>query len=114
MAIDKYFNEVDAVSIVELALHLGFNSRVSLLNYEGYSPEFLSTIKRAKARVEAYYEKHLVLNNPAGSIFALKNFEWKDKVEQVRTRDEAEQVEIDEMQAEIKALKSAGDGIPTD
>lgn len=113
-AIDEYFDAEDALSIVEMALFLGFNSRQSLLNYEGYSPEFLDTIKRAKSRIEAYYEKHLVCNNAAGSIFALKNFGWQDKIVQERTRDEAEQVEIDEMQADIEALKSAGDGVPAD
>ena len=112
-AVDQYFEKYRQLSIVGLALFLGFSSRTSLLDYEGYSPEFLNTIKRAKARVEMYYEEHLVCNNVAGSIFALKNFGWQDKIVQERTRDEDEQVEIDEMQAEIKALKSAGDGIPT-
>lgn len=113
-AIDTFFDGDNKVSIVGLALHLGFMDRSSLLDYEGYSPEFFHTLKTAKSRVEAYYEEHLVENNVAGSIFALKNFGWQDKIVQERQRDEKEQIEIDEMQAEIKALKNAGDGIPTD
>lgn len=112
--IDTFFESDKKISVVGLALHLGFSSRTSFLDYEGYSQEFLNTLKIAKSRVEAYYEEHLVENNVAGSIFALKNFGWQDKIVQERQRDEKEQVEIDEMQAEIKALKSAGDGIPTD
>lgn len=114
MAIDAFFDSDKKISIVGLALALGFCSRNSLLDYEDYSDEFFCTIKRAKSRVEVYYEEHLVESGAGGSIFALKNFGWKDTIEQVRKRDEAEQVEIDEIQAEIKALKSAGDGIPTD
>ena len=82
IVIDTYFETTEKVTVTGLALHLGFNSRQSLLNYEGYSEEFLDTMKRAKSRVEAYYEEHLVGNNAAGSIFALKNFGWTDKHEQ--------------------------------
>ena len=82
-AIDKYFEEVDKFTICGLALHLGFVSRNSLLSYEGYSEEFFCTIKRAKTRIEQYYEEHLVENNAAGSIFALKNFDWSDKTDVV-------------------------------
>ena len=53
--------------------------RHSLINNEGYSEEFLDTIKRAKLRIEAYYEEYLVENHAAGAIFALKNFGWSDK-----------------------------------
>lgn len=113
-AIDAYFDTVESITICGLALALGFMDRNSLLDYEGYSPEFFRTLKVAKSRVEAYYEEHLVENNVAGSIFALKNFGWQDKIVQERTRDEKEQVEIDEMRTEIEALKNAGDGVPKD
>lgn len=53
--------------------------RQSLINYEG-KPEFLDTIKKAKARVEGYVEQRLFYQNPAGCIFNLKNnFGWKDQ-----------------------------------
>ncbi len=79
LAIDEYFDTIEKITICGLALHLGFAQRKSLLDYEGYDPKFCNTIKRAKSRVEAYYEEHLVENNAAGSIFALKNFDWTDK-----------------------------------
>ena len=63
-----------------LALHLGFESRQSLQDYkekEGFS----YPIKKALARIEENYEQGLFTRNPAGPIFALKNFGWKDKQE---------------------------------
>ena len=80
-AIDDYFQTEDKVTITGLALHLGFATRQSLLNNEGYSDEFLDTIKKAKTRVENYYEKALMGNHATGAIFALKNFDWNDKKE---------------------------------
>ncbi len=49
----------------------------TLLNYEE-KDEFFATIKRAKQLVEIDYEENLHGNNSTGSIFALKNFNWKD------------------------------------
>lgn len=80
-AIDAYFNDNDSPRICALALALGFNTRKSLLDYEGYGGEFLIAIKRAKCLVEDSYEAGLREKNPAGSIFALKNFDWHDKQE---------------------------------
>ena len=63
-----------------LAIHLGFESRQSLQDYktkEGFS----YPIKKALAKIEENYEQGLFSRNPAGSIFALKNFGWKDKQE---------------------------------
>lgn len=79
-AIDDYFDNYQPVTITGLALHLGFESRQSFYDYEE-KPEFSYTIKRARARMEAYYENYLTSKNPTGAIFALKNFGWKDKTE---------------------------------
>lgn len=65
-------------SITGLALYLGFASRQSFYDYEKES-EFSYTVKRARLKVEAYYEQGLHKQSPTGSIFALKNFGWKDK-----------------------------------
>ena len=66
-------------TICGLALALGFTSRQSLLDYEGYSDQFFDAIKRAKLQIEEGYERHLIKGrNAAGPIFALKNFNWKD------------------------------------
>ena len=96
--IDKYFEECDGkvlededgnpmrnkdgkiirddrrpYTITGLALALGFNSRTSLLNYEG-KEEFVDTIMRAKSRVERYAEERLYDKNGAnGAKFSLAN-----------------------------------------
>lgn len=67
-------------TITGLALHLGFVSRQSMLDYEKRE-EFSCTIKKARTRIEKEYEKQLHNDKCAGAIFALKNFGWKDKVE---------------------------------
>ena len=80
-AIDEYFEETEKITICGLALYLGFISRQSFLDYSGYSEKYSDTIKAAKARVEQYYEEHIIGQNAAGPIFALKNFKWSDKQE---------------------------------
>lgn len=66
--------------VVGLAVFLGVD-RQTILDYSK-KPEFSGTIKKAKARVEAYLEQHLYGNSVTGSIFNLKNnFGWKDKTE---------------------------------
>jgi len=79
--IDSYFKDNDHPTITGLALHLGFTSRMALIRIEGYEKEFSDAIKKAKLRVEQFYENHLLNSNCAGAIFALKNFDWKDKKE---------------------------------
>ena len=82
-AVNNYFREIKEITICGLSLYLGFACRQSLLDYEGYSQEYFDILKKAKCRVERYYEKHLVKGNPGGPIFALKQFKWKDKTETV-------------------------------
>lgn len=81
--IDDYFDEVkknnDVITITGLALHLD-TCRSTLCEYDKRD-EFSNTIKRAKQRVEADYEKSLRNNGRAGDIFGLKNFGWSDKKE---------------------------------
>lgn len=101
-AIDLYFEEAIKTTICGLALHLGFVSRQSLLDYEGYSEEFFDTIKTAKSRIEAYYEEHLVENNAAGSIFALKNFNWKDRTDVVLEDKRMTEEEIEQVRNHLK------------
>lgn len=87
--IDAYFESVkepraiggaiyfEPITITGLALALGCH-RETLLNYED-KDEFFDTIKTAKTRVEHYAERQLYMGKSAtGSIFALKNFGWKD------------------------------------
>lgn len=69
------------LTVTGLALALGFNSRTSLLNYEG-KEEFVNTITRAKSRVEQYAEERLYDKDGSnGAKFSLaNNFKgWSEK-----------------------------------
>lgn len=67
-------------TITGLCLFLGFEDRSSFYNYEDEG-EFSYTIKRARMAIENHYEQNLSGSASSGSIFALKNFGWKDKQE---------------------------------
>lgn len=84
-----------------LALHLGFTSRQSMLDYEK-NPEFSCTIKKARLRIEHEYEKQLYMDKCTGAIFALKNFGWKDKTETEVTAT------VSTQEAFLKHLKEMG------
>jgi hypothetical protein len=82
---DKYGEHImfgrKPLTITGLALALGFNSRQTLLNYQG-KEEFMDTITRAKARIEQYAEERLFDKDGAnGAKFSLaNNFDgWKEK-----------------------------------
>ena len=67
-------------TITGMALHLGFISRMSMLQY-GAREEFIATVSQAKARVEAYTEARLFDRDGVnGAKFSLtNNFKgWKD------------------------------------
>lgn len=78
---DDYFNTTpkDEWTITGLALHLD-TSRETLMNYEKREPYF-DTVKKGKDMVEHSYEIDLKKKGHTGSIFALKNFDWKDRNE---------------------------------
>lgn len=82
IAIDAYFNDTpkDEWTITGLALALD-TSRKVLCEYEDDRPQFSNTIKKAKLRVENGYEIDLKKSGRSGTIFALKNFDWRDKTE---------------------------------
>lgn len=78
--VEEYFSTEKQPTWSGLALYLGFESRQSLEDYkkkEGFS----YPIKKALLRIEQIYESNLFKGNPTGSIFALKNFGWRDKQE---------------------------------
>ena len=68
-------------TLTGLALHLGFESRQSVYDYENRKDEFSYTIKRARLLCEHWTEKALLSGNvaPAAGIFVLKNYGWKDE-----------------------------------
>jgi len=72
--------EIEVPTITGLCHYLGFESRQSFYAYEK-QPEFSYTIKRARLFIEQHYEEMLQVGNTTGAIFALKNFDWKDKQE---------------------------------
>jgi len=91
-ALEGYFKEKEDTksppTVCGLALHIGFISRQSFLDYSGYSQEFSDTIKRAKTAIEAYHEGKLSDNKQAaGHIFWLKNYGWADRQEVVHSFD---------------------------
>lgn len=81
LAIDDYFT----VTIKEewtwtgLALYLD-TSRETLREYKE-RPEFVDSLRKALLMVESSYESDLKKHGRSGTIFALKNFDWKDKTE---------------------------------
>lgn len=66
------------LTLTGMILHLGLSSRQSLDEYNNYEG-FSDSVKRAKLLIESEYEKRLSGHNATGSIFALKNFGWRDK-----------------------------------
>lgn len=68
-------------TVTGLALALGFDSRMSLLNYQHRSAAFNRAISRAKMRIEAYTEERLFDKDGAnGAKFSLQNNfkDWND------------------------------------
>ena len=86
-AVDKYFVEIEKTkeppTIMGLVEACDFEDRKSLIDYAGYSKEFLHTVQKAKQKVEKYLETRLLTGHQvAGLIFNLKNnFSWVDKQE---------------------------------
>lgn len=78
--IDAYFDITpkDEWTITGLALALD-TSRKVLCEYEDERPEYSNTIKKAKLKVENGYEIDLKKHGRSGTIFALKNFDWRDQ-----------------------------------
>ncbi len=81
-AIDSYFDNTpkDEWTWTGLALYLG-TSRETLREYKE-RPEFVDSLKKALLKVENGYEIDLKKYGRSGTIFALKNFDWRDKIEQ--------------------------------
>lgn len=79
--IEAYFAKTpeDEWTWTGLALDLK-TDKETLTGYK-YREEFTDSIKNALLKVENGYEKDLKKHGRTGTIFALKNFEWKDKQE---------------------------------
>lgn len=96
--IDEYFLDMCGYKIIEgtdeiifepptvtaLALHLGFTSRMALLRYEGYGPEYKKLLKMAKLYIESEIEKGSLtgrLNSKSCQFNLKNNYNWKEKTE---------------------------------
>ena len=69
-------------TVTGLAMALG-TTRKTLVEYEKKGNELSDAIKRCKTVIENFYECRLSFPNPAGAIFALKNFGWTDRMDLV-------------------------------
>ncbi len=80
-AIQGYFDNTpkDEWTWTGLALYLD-TSRQTLIDYKE-RPEFTDSIKKGLDKVANGYEIDLKKHGRTGTIFALKNFDWKDKQE---------------------------------
>ena len=67
------------ITLTGMILGMGLAGRNSLEEY-GRRSEFTHSVKKAKALIEEKYETQLSGHAVAGSIFALKNFGWKDTI----------------------------------
>lgn len=93
-------------TVTGLALALGFNTRLSLLNYQGKT-EFMNTITRAKARIEQYTEERLFdRDGTNGARFSLtNNFSgWGEKPPSLLDVEEQE-ARIAQIRAQTARLK---------
>jgi hypothetical protein len=101
IAVEDYFAKNKKYTMCGLAMSLGFLERTNLYDYAGYGEEFLHIIKKARVRVEEYYEKNLVGRvKPTGSIFALKNMKWRDSHDVTTDGDKLKNVTIIEFGGE--------------
>ena len=72
----------EPVLLTGLILALGLCSKPAFYEYEKREG-FQNSVKRARLLVENAYEAALHKGNPAGPIFALKNFGWSDRLDVV-------------------------------
>jgi len=83
----KYFEWCEAnkesLTITGLALYVGFGDKSLMYNYAMRNDYIF--LKNALLIIEGKYEKGLESMNCVGSIFALKNMGWVDKVENIHS-----------------------------
>ena len=95
--IDEYFeSNPEKPTVTGLAYFLGFESRQSLYDYKD-RPESSYTIKKAVLKIESKHEERLYENGSTGSIFWLKNRDWKDKQE----TEHSGEIKLPSLQVEV-------------
>ena len=78
--LQKYFDETPQEEYTVTGLALLMGSRQLLDDY-GERDGYQAIVREAKLVVENGYEVDLKKHGRSGTIFALKNFDWKDKNE---------------------------------
>lgn len=108
--IDAYFTETpkDEWTWTGLALYLD-TSKETLREYKE-RPEFVDPLKKALLKVESGYEIDLKKHGRSGTIFALKNFDWKDKTEQDITSAGKPIFQVPKEIAEKNAIDTGAEG----
>lgn len=79
--IDAYFTNCPKDEWTWTGLAIALDTDKWTLSCYGDRPEFSVSIKNAMLKVENGYEVDLKKSGRSGTIFALKNFDWKDKNE---------------------------------
>lgn len=101
-------------TVTGLALHLGFNTRLALLNYQA-KDEFVNAITRAKARIEQYAETRLYDKDGCnGAKFTLiNNFGHAERIETTNhnLNQDLTTVSPEERNARIDELLNKRNGI---
>lgn len=95
---EEYFAKCEAenrpMTVTGLCIALG-TYRDVLMDYEDErGEEFSNAVKRLKIKCEEYAERRLFEGNATGPIFALKNFNWKDKTESELTGKDGGPIEF--------------------
>lgn len=102
----KENEKAEPPTLTGLALFLGFDSRNDFESCEAKGV-YSASLKRARLRIEAAYEKKLHFHSSSGAVFALKNLGWNDRGDnkpQEKETDNVLQVEI--VQSGLKPASS--------
>lgn len=89
--LQKYFDEEQPENYTVTGLALRVGSKQLLNDYEARD-DYQAIVREAKLIVENQYELDLRRKGGSGPIFALKNFDWKDKTEVQQTNLTAEDI----------------------
>lgn len=82
----RYFRDAEEagqpITLTGFCLAMGFRNKSQPRRYAEKYPEMKDAVDEAFLRIEHAYEQNLLqARNPTGTIFALKNFGWRDSPE---------------------------------
>lgn len=113
--IDLYFEATLEQDWTWTGLALALDTDKEVLTSYKHRPDFSDSIKRAMLKVENGYEKDLKHHGRTGTIFALKNFDWKDRQEtDITTKGRALNDDLTEPQLDAILERIKTRGTPSD